>query len=66
MYDDYAPESYLDFCKLREKGLISSGTRFQVCLPAPFNVMMQWILPAYRKGAEVIYEAAMLSVLRRI
>jgi hypothetical protein len=66
MYDDFALESYREFCELREKGGAPSGIRFQVCLPTPFNFLMHAILPAYREEVEVLYEPALLSVLRRI
>jgi len=66
MYDDFALESYHEFCKLRDEGVIPPGIRFQVCLPTPLNVILTRIRPEYQKEVEVIYEAAMLSALRRI
>jgi hypothetical protein len=65
MYDEFALESYHDFCELRDKGVIPPGIRFQVCLPTPFSVLNR-ILPAYHAEVEVAYEAAMLFALRRI
>jgi hypothetical protein len=66
MYDDFALESYRDFCELREKGVVPPGIRFQVCLPTPFSVLLNRILPAYHAEVEVLYETAMLCALRRI
>jgi hypothetical protein len=66
MYDDFALESYREFCELREQGVIPTGIRFQVSLPTVFSVLIHRILPAYHAEVEKVYEAAMLSALRRI
>jgi hypothetical protein len=66
MYDDFALDSYREFSKLREKGGIPPGIRFQVSLPTVFSVIINRILPAYHKEVEPVYEEAMLFALRRI
>lgn len=66
MYDDFALESYTQFCEMRDEGVIPSGIRFQVCLPTVFSVILNRILPAYHREVEPVYEAALLSALRRI
>ena len=66
MYDDFALDSYRQFYELRERGIIPSGIRFQVCLPSVFSVIIKRILPAYHAEVEPVYEVAMLAALRRI
>jgi len=38
-YNDFAIDSYAEFCRLREEGVIQQGVRFQVSLPTPVNVV---------------------------
>jgi hypothetical protein len=61
MYDDFAVASYQQFTELREQGVIPAGIRFQVCLPTPFSVLINRILPAYHAEIEPLYESAMLT-----
>ncbi|KAG4414221.1 hypothetical protein IFR04_012627 [Cadophora malorum] len=65
-YDDFALESYKAFCQLRDEGVISRGIRFQVSLPTPANVICCVVHPEDQVRAEPLYEAALLSCLRRI
>lgn len=65
-YDDFALESYATFCRLRDEGTVSPGTRFQVSLPTPVNVLGNLIRPAWRAALEPVYTAALLRALRRI
>jgi methionine synthase II (cobalamin-independent) len=65
-YDEFALESYAEFCKLREEGVIEKGVRFQVSLPTPLNVIASVIRPNYQADAEPLYENALLKALRRI
>jgi hypothetical protein len=66
MYDEFALDSYHQFLELREQGTIPAGIRFQVCLPTPFSVLINRILPAYHAEIEPLYEDAMLTALRCI
>lgn len=65
-YDESALESYATFCRLREEGVVPPGTRFQVSLPTPVNVLGNLIRPAWRTTLEPIYTEALLQALRRI
>ncbi|KAL2068307.1 hypothetical protein VTL71DRAFT_16405 [Oculimacula yallundae] len=65
-YDDYAIDSYKIFCRLRDQGIIPQGVRFQVALPTPVNVICCIVHPEDQVRAEPLYEAALLSSLRRI
>ncbi|TVY82114.1 hypothetical protein LSUE1_G003061 [Lachnellula suecica] len=65
-YDDFAIESYKEFCKLRREGVIEQGVRFQVSLPTPVNVIGLCLLPEFYAEAEPMYEKGLLSALRRI
>jgi hypothetical protein len=37
LYADFALASYATFTRLRDRGVIEPGTRFQVCLPSPHS-----------------------------
>ena len=65
-YDDAALESYAEFVRLRNDGLIQPGMRFQVCLPTTVNVLTKWVRPEYQVRVEPIYEALLLKALGRI
>ncbi|KAK0099692.1 hypothetical protein ONS95_013415 [Cadophora gregata] len=65
-YDDFALDSYKTFCHLRDQGVIPHGIRFQVSLPTPANVICCIVHPEDQVRAEPLYEAALLSCLRRI
>ncbi|TVY15320.1 hypothetical protein LARI1_G006625 [Lachnellula arida] len=65
-YDDHAIESYAEFCKLRDQGVVPPGVRFQVSLPTPLNVIGLCLLPEYQAEAEPLYEEALMAALRRI
>lgn len=41
-YADAAAESYAEFRRLREAGVIPAGVRFQVSLPTPYAVVVAW------------------------
>lgn len=64
-YDDYALESYKDFVKLREKGVVPKGTRFQVCVPTVYCVM-SLLRAEYAAQFEPIYTEALFGCLQRI
>lgn len=65
-YDEHAILSYLQFCHLRNEGVIPAGVRFQVGLPTPLNVITMFVLPGYQIEAEKVYEAVLLKSLRNI
>jgi hypothetical protein len=65
-YDNFAIESYKEFKKLRNAGVIEPGIRFQVSLPTPVNVICGLIKPEYQAEVEVLYEKLLLGALRRI
>lgn len=65
-YDDFALESYEEFKRLRNAGVIEPGVRFQVSLSTPVNVICESIKPEYQAEVEVLYEKLLLDALRRI
>ncbi|CZR59321.1 uncharacterized protein PAC_09213 [Phialocephala subalpina] len=65
-YDSVALDSYKEFCRLRDSGVIQKGVRFQVCLPTPANVIVGLILPKYQVQVEPFYEKALIAAARRI
>lgn len=65
-YDDAALDSWKLFRSLREEGVIPAGSRFQVSLPTPVNVVGTWVLPKFQTAVEPLYEQALLSALARI
>lgn len=66
LYDKYAVESYAKFRKLRNEGVISKQTRFQVSLPTPLAVIARHIAPPFQGRLEEKYEAAMIRSVRNI
>ena len=65
-YDTVAIENYKVFKKLRDEGVISKGTRFQVCLPGVGNVLAPFIQEAFQAVVEPVYEEALFKALRNI
>jgi hypothetical protein len=58
-YGTWAAESYKEFCRLREEGVIGADVKFQMCVPSPHSAIdgifedpSQWpeIYAAYIKG----------------
>jgi methionine synthase II (cobalamin-independent) len=41
-YADTARESYAEFLRLRDAGVVPEGVRFQVSVPTPFAVVVAW------------------------
>lgn len=64
-YARYAIGSYAVFKALKNAGRIPQTWRFQVGLPAPMDVMVNFE-PAYRGVAEPAYERALIAELERI
>jgi hypothetical protein len=65
-FQDYAVDSYREFCRLRDKDVVPKGVRFQVCLPTPLNVIAPGVHAKYQVKVEPMYEAALLSDLQYI
>lgn len=64
-YDDYALESYAEFRRLKNEGVIPTHVRFQVCLPTPF-VVVCLVRDGFQAVIEPLYEKALLSCLENI
>lgn len=64
-YDDAAIESYATFRRLKENGIISKRTRFQVCLPTGANVVIA-LHHQYRGAGFKVYETALFRAMRRL
>jgi methionine synthase II (cobalamin-independent) len=60
-YAREARASYEDFKAARDRGLIPSHVRFQVCLPTPFAVVSSVVMKDSLPIAEAAYEQAMLA-----
>ncbi|RDW56589.1 hypothetical protein BP5796_13054 [Coleophoma crateriformis] len=65
-YDEYAIASYEVFRNLKAQGRIEADVRFQVCLPTPAQITCWLIDPQHQAQVEILYEAKLLSALRRI
>ena len=65
-YAREARASYLDFCAARERGDISAGVRFQVCLPTPMGVVYAFCTVRDLAEIESAYEQAMIQEAQRI
>lgn len=63
--DTVAIESYATFKRLKDAGIISRDTRFQVCLPTAVNVVII-LYHQYRGVAFKVYEAALFRAMRRL
>jgi hypothetical protein len=59
-------ESYDVFKKLKAEGVISDGTRFQVTLPTPPNVLAPFVQWMFQPRVEPIYAGALYRALRNI
>jgi len=62
-YRDAALESWQVFSRLKQEGVISPATRFQVCLPTPLAVTHIRIVPAAQADVEQAYEGKLLQEL---
>jgi hypothetical protein len=65
-YADAAKASYAVFSQLKQAGLITAGTRFQVSLPTPLAPVFAFIVPSDQAVVEPAYEAAMFAELDQI
>ena len=65
-YDDMAIASYQTFCKLRDRGFIPQGVRFQVSVPTPINTTWTHVDYAYRERVEPLYMERLTQDLLRL
>ena len=65
-YADSALESWEVFRRLRDKGVVPAGTRFQVSLPTPAAVVGAFFPEDQRAAVEPVYAAALYGELDRI
>lgn len=65
-YAEAALDSYAEFARLRDAGVIAPGTRFQVSLPTPAAVIGAFVVPEDRAAVEPAYERALFAELARI
>jgi len=65
-YADWARDSYAQFRRLKLDGKIPAQTRFQVSLPAPFDVVMGIVEPSDVGALWPVYERAMIAELGNI
>jgi hypothetical protein len=65
-YAKAALNSYMEFMKLRDEGIVKSGVRFQVSLPMPYEIPAFCIVPEYQAEIEVLYEEAIVKELEII
>jgi hypothetical protein len=65
-YAREARTSYVDFTRARDKGLLDRKSRFQVCLPTPFAVILPFVSRSSLLAVERAYEAAMIREVEKI
>ena len=65
-YAREARTSYQDFLAARQRGLLSTTTRFQVSLPTPYAVIGAFVVPEAIPRVLPAYEAAMVREVGRI
>ncbi|KAK6837263.1 hypothetical protein RU639_001354 [Aspergillus parasiticus] len=65
-YDIAAPESYKTYIKLRDKGTISQGVRFQISLPSLLNSARAHVEADFQPQLEPLYEQRILESLATI
>ncbi|QMW39232.1 hypothetical protein G4B11_002512 [Aspergillus flavus] len=65
-FDAAALESYKTFIKLRDKGAIPQGVRFQVSLPSPLNSIKAHVKADFQPQLEPLYEHRILESLATI
>lgn len=65
-YAEAAIDSYAEFVKLRDEGVIAAGTRFQVSLPTPLAVISSFFFGDDRAAIDAVYTAAILREVAQI
>lgn len=58
-YADVAIESYAEFVRLRDEGVVPAGIRFQVSLPTPLAVVSAFVADEHAPLVEEAYHRAM-------
>jgi methionine synthase II (cobalamin-independent) len=58
--------SYEKFKKARDVGVVGDGTRFQVSIPVPYEVIAYCVQERYQVEAEKLYECLIISDLQAI
>ena len=62
-YAEAAAGSHAVYSRLRDEGVIGSGTRFQVSLPTPMSTGYMYVSPASRSAYMPAYERCLLDAL---
>lgn len=62
-YAEAAAASYATYSRLRDEGVISSGTRFQVSLPTPMSTGYMYVSQASRDAYLPAYERSLVEAL---
>ena len=65
-YADWSLESYALFSRLKSEQVIPSGTRFQVSLPTPSNILNMHVLPESQSTVAPAYTAALFGEVERM
>lgn len=65
-YADAASGSFERFCSLKDKGVISPNTRFQISLPTPLAVITSFVHREHRHLVEPAYQQRLLAELETI
>jgi methionine synthase II (cobalamin-independent) len=65
-YADAAIDSYAEFVRLREKGTIPAGVRFQVSVPTPFAVVVAWSAGESQRRLWQPFKDALFAEVRAI
>ena len=62
-YAEAAAASYATYARMRDEGVISPETRFQVALPTPMSTGYMYVSPASRDAYLPAYERSLLEAL---
>ena len=65
-YDDAAIESYKEFKKLLDQGVLPKGTKFQVSMPTHSNAILGFVQRDFQAEVEPIYKEALWQAMRNI
>ncbi|KAK4560724.1 hypothetical protein LTR86_005303 [Recurvomyces mirabilis] len=65
-YDAVAIESYTTFKKLKDEGVLSKNTRFQVSLATPPNVLTPFVQAPFISKVEPLYQDALYRSMQKI
>jgi len=65
-YARAARESYAEFARLRDTGVIPRGWRFQVSLPTPLAPICSFVVPQDQPTVEPVYENRLLAEVDEI